>query len=652
MQIVCLIWQKCVAMCDESINNLSKTNKERLKKLKITSLLQFVITHTPKSYTNTTLSTTLNLHQNGVFKVYIHDTQMLGFGKNTRFRIDATMSDFNEPLQMIIFHPQVFHKKIFTPHTQMYIMGKLEMYNHQYSIIQPKIIKHINTISLSFKTTALTAKSMQELCTEFVSIENLMQEGLPQKIAQKIYEIFSPNPTFFAAFSVQNALPQEYLNALKFAEIYNYLNLLSRKKRYFPALYQCNNDISTFIHSLPFTLTQGQKQAIADIQMDLSKNIAARRLIMGDVGCGKTLVILCAVMIAYPYKSILMTPTTILATQIYEEAKRLLPDFVHCHLITAKTKKLSDETKNAHFIIGTQALLYREFELEDLALVMSDEQHRFGTNQRYSLEKIASNKENLPNLLESATDSKHTKSRPHSLQFSATPIPRTLAMINTQFIDLSVIKDLPFKKDISTSIIDKSHFKMMFAHLKDEVAKGHQAIIVYPLVEESEHLDYLSLSEGIGFWQKHFNNVYSTFGKDKNKTQVMSDFADNGSLLLATTLIEVGISLPKVSTIVIVAPERLGLATLHQLRGRVSRNGLKGYCYLYTHQPQNERLKAFCETLSGFDIAELDLKYRNSGDLLSGERQSGDEFIYIDMSTDSKIIEEAKMLLNSPHHVF
>ncbi len=123
-------------------------------------------------------------------------------------------------------------------------------------------------------------------------------------------------------------------------------------------------------------------------------------------------------------------------------------------------------------------------------------------------------------------------------------------------------------------------------------------------------------------------------------------------MLLATTLIEVGISLPKVSTIVIVAPERLGLATLHQLRGRVSRNGLKGYCYLYTHQPQNERLKAFCETLSGFDIAELDLKYRNSGDLLSGERQSGDEFIYIDMSTDSKIIEEAKMLLNSPHHVF
>ena len=655
-------------MYETNIDNLSKTNKERLKKLKINSLLQFVITHTPKSYINTTLSTALTAGQVGVFRVYIASAQMLGFGKNARFVVNATMCDFDTWLQITIFHVQSFQKKIFVPHAHIYIMGKIELYGHRYAMSHPKVIKNINTISLQFKTTALTAKSMQGLIDEFVSMENLLQSGLPKERAQRIYEIFHPDNAFCAAFRAQNTFPKEYMEALKFSEIYHYLRTLSRKKRYFPSLYQCKNDIAPFIQSLPFALTKGQQHAIAEIQEYLGKTIAARRLSMGDVGRGKTRVILCAVMMCYPHKSILMAPTTILATQIYEEARRLLPDSVRCHLITAKSKAISNEVQEAHFIIGTQALLYREFELEDLALVMSDEQHRFGTNQRHYLEKMA-NKENIPNLFESSISAKSNvpketndkkakdkdfhmelpdskKARAHSLQFSATPIPRTLAMINAQFVDLSVIRDLPFKKDISTCIVDKSCFKAMFAHLQDEVAKGHQAIIVYPLVEESEHLDYLSLNEGQGFWQKHFENVYCTFGKDKNKTQVMSDFAANGSLLLATTLIEVGISLPRVSTIVIVAPERLGLATLHQLRGRVSRNGLKGYCYLYTHQPQIERLKAFCETLSGFDIAELDLKYRNSGDLLSGERQSGDEFIYIDIGNDESIIAEAKTLIN------
>lgn len=223
-------------------------------------------------------------------------------------------------------------------------------------------------------------------------------------------------------------------------------------------------------------------------------------------------------------------------------------------------------------------------------------------------------------------------------------------MINSQLIQISVIKDLPFKKEINTIIMDKTDFKNLILHLKCEINKGHQAIIVYPLVEESQKLDYLSLSEGLGFWNKHFEGVYSTSGKDKEKQKIINEFAQKGSLLLATTLIEVGISLPKVSTIVIVAPERLGLATLHQLRGRVSRNGLKGYCYLYTHHPENERLKAFTSTLNGFEIAELDLKYRNAGDLLSGERQSGDEFSYFDMAQDEEILKSATSLLQNHSH--
>lgn len=629
-------------MYDETIHTLSKTNQSRLKKLKITSLLEFIITHTPKSYTNTTLCESPVLGADGVYKVYIHNIQTQGFGKSTYLKIYANMVDFRESIEMIVFHPKVFHKKIFISHSHIYVMGKLEIHNNTYSMVQPKVITQINTIISHFKTTLLNTKSMNELAKEFVSIENLAHCNIPPQISQKIYEIFTPNNAFCLAWSEQNSFPKEYINALKFVEIYRYLRLLSAKKRHFPARYICDNDITPFINALPFGLTLGQQQAIEDIQKDLSKNIAAKRIIMGDVGCGKTIVILSAVMMSYPHISILMAPTTILAKQLYEEARRLLPTFVKVHLVTSKSKKIDEQAKDAHFIIGTQALLYREFALENLALVMSDEQHRFGTKERHSLEKMAQEQDSI-----NFSESKGMRSKVHVLQFSATPIPRTLAMINAQFIDQSFIRDMPFKKDISTIMVDKNGFKTMFSHLQQEISKGNQALIVYPLVEESERLDYLSLSEGLGFWQRHFENVYCTFGKDKNKMQVIHDFALNGSLLLATTLIEVGISLPKVSTIVIVAPERLGLATLHQLRGRVSRNGLKGYCYLYTHQPTNERINAFCNTLSGFDIAELDLKYRNSGDLLSGSRQSGDEFIYIDVGNDGDIIDQAKAVLNN-----
>ncbi|MDE6958605.1 MAG: ATP-dependent DNA helicase RecG, partial [Helicobacter apodemus] len=170
----------------------------------------------------------------------------------------------------------------------------------------------------------------------------------------------------------------------------------------------------------------------------------------------------------------------------------------------------------------------------------------------------------------------------------------------------------------------------------------YQIIIVYPLVEEGKDADYVPLKEGEIFWKKHFQGVYVTYGKDKAKELVLEEFRDKGNILLATTLIEVGISLPKLSTIVIVGAERLGLATLHQLRGRVSRNGLKGYCFLYTNKDKIERLERFCQIQNGFEIAKLDLQYRNSGDLLNGEQQSGKQFLWISLSSDESIIKIAK----------
>jgi ATP-dependent DNA helicase RecG len=238
------------------------------------------------------------------------------------------------------------------------------------------------------------------------------------------------------------------------------------------------------------------------------------------------------------------------------------------------------------------------------------------------------------------------ESRAHFLQFSATPIPRTMSLIQSSLVDFSFIKELPFKKDITTKIINKSYFKKLIEHINSQIKQAHQTIIVYPLVEESEIIEYLSIDEAKNYWQKNFKNVFVTHGKDKDKEEVISRFKEKGDILLSTTVVEVGISLPRLTTIVIVAPERLGLATLHQLRGRVSRNGLKGYCFLYTNNMNNKRLKDFSKTLNGFEIAELDLKYRQSGDIIKGEQQSGKSFRWIDLSSDEDIVKEAKRALN------
>jgi ATP-dependent DNA helicase RecG len=232
--------------------------------------------------------------------------------------------------------------------------------------------------------------------------------------------------------------------------------------------------------------------------------------------------------------------------------------------------------------------------------------------------------------------------QPHFLQFSATPIPRTLSMMQASIIDISTIKEMPFKKDIETKIITKTDFPDLIDHIKEEIAEDKQVIVVYPLVQESEVIDYQSIDEAKGYWLKNFDSVYVTHGKDKEKEEVLENFRDDGKILLATTLIEVGVSLPRLSIIVLVAPERLGLATLHQLRGRVSRNGLKGYCYLFTKKPDNDRLEAFSQTIDGFEIAELDLAYRQGGDLLRGDIQSGKHFKWFDPKSDMKILEYAK----------
>ena len=186
----------------------------------------------------------------------------------------------------------------------------------------------------------------------------------------------------------------------------------------------------------------------------------------------------------------------------------------------------------------------------------------------------------------------------------------------------------------------------MLSHIKEEIAQEHQVLIIYPLVEESTEVPYQSLEESRAFWEGKFEDVYVTHGKDNKKEEVLLEFREKGNILLATTVVEVGISLPRLTLIVIVGAERLGLATLHQLRGRVGRNGLKSWCYLYSNFNASERLTQFTQTTNGFDIAKLDLKFRDSGDILDGTIQSGQKFKWLDMGEDEEIVVRAKNRVN------
>ena len=532
--------------------------------------------------------------------------------------ITMFVHNFGHRIEGVLFHPKPYMLRPFTQGERALFYGRIECRQGKCQMSHPQKIPSAGTLTPKYKTV-LRSDVMTRIAERYITRENLLEDGLPLRIAESLIQVHFPSA------APEKMPPPGQLYALKYAELYSYMRALKGKRRYFQALTPLTSEWRSWAMRLPFMLTEEQIGAIEAIEQDFRKPHAAKRMVVGDVGAGKTMVILAAMQMASPHRSILMAPTTILANQLYDEARKYLPGKT-IRLVTNATSKKT-VLKDADVLIGTHALLYRD--LPEAALIMVDEQHRFGTNQRHQLEKLLS---------------QGTK-RPHFLQFSATPIPRTQAMIDSAHIDVSLITKTPFIKDITTKVIRKEDFPSLLNHIKTEIAQKHQVLLVYPLVEESESLGYQSIEEARGYWEKHFQNVYVTHGKDKEKEAILETFRDKGDILLATTVVEVGISLPRLTTVVIVGAERLGLATLHQLRGRVSRNGLKGWCYLYTNLPRSDRLEAFIETDNGFNIAALDLKFRKSGDLLKGSIQSGKKFMWADLAEDEAIVAEVKKVL-------
>ncbi len=590
--------------------------KQLFTKLKIYSLLDLALI-IPTSYNDTTLSKSLVLGQVHTLEAKVIESSVYG-GK---LRVTFTLTDSGRRLSSTFFRATPYHHKEFSVGSAHVIQGKLEEYKGYLQMPQPKSIKQIGKITPKYKTV-LKESSIVSLMECYITEKNLYNEGLDSKEVATLMLLHFPKS--IEVIYENNSLKAELKDRLKFIEAFNHLKKLQGKRVDFPALRALNGDIEPFISHLPFTLTAEQLSVISDIREDVAReDKACKRMVVGDVGSGKTMVILASVMMAYPHKSILMAPTSLLALQLYEEACKHLPSWVKVALVMQGRDK--GDYVEADFVIGTHALLYKE-DLPRASLVMVDEQHRFGTQQRQSLETLVSTQTH----------------KAHFIQFSATPIPRTQAMMQSELLDVSLITTTPFEREVLTQTISKEDFPDLLEHIKEEIAQEHQVLIIYPLVEASSEVPYQSLEESRGFWEKKFEHVYVTHGKDKHKEDVLLEFREKGNILLATTVVEVGISLPKLTLIVIVGAERLGLATLHQLRGRVGRNGLKSWCYLYSNKKENFRLQQFTQTTNGFDIAKLDLKFRDSGDILDGTIQSGQKFKWLDMAEDEEIVAYAK----------
>ncbi len=400
-------------------------------------------------------------------------------------------------------------------------------------------------------------------------------------------------------------------------------------------------------NSLPFNPTSAQKRVLKDISTDLQKDTAMSRLVQGDVGCGKTAVAFGAIWLTAlsGYQTSMMAPTEILAVQHYENALKILgPLGISCRLLTGSTRakerrEILQELKNGQCdaVFGTHALISKDVEYGKLGLVITDEQHRFGVNQRSSLQQKG----------------KATERVPHVLVMSATPIPRTLALILYGDLDLSVIDELPGGRvPVKTRLVPESKRNDMYRFLRNEISKGKQAYIVCPLVDEDDEKQELHSAKALydSLKQNELTGlrIGLTWGgqKTEEKNSVLHDFSSGlYDVLVSTTVIEVGVNNPNATIMIIENAERYGLSQLHQLRGRVGRGSDESWCFLFAEP--SERLKVFCSTNDGFVIAQKDLEIRGPGDLL-GTRQSGESGNNL-LFTDIRLLDEVTQCVQQLH---
>ncbi len=589
-------------------------------------------------------------------------------GQGFKKRLKASLSDTSGSIDLVWFQGITWVVKSLIPNRAYTVFGKLSVFNGQYSIVHPEL----ELIDPNAAQQPVS-KTMQPV---YPSTEKLRNRGLNNrafaKLAQALFEKLTPQdlpeilPTpivqqyqlisRFDAYQ-QMHFPQSDTHRqlaerrLKWEELFITQLRIQRLKVHhhkqqgwvFEKVGNHFNDF--FKNHLPFELTQAQKRVVKEIRQDTQSGIQMNRLVQGDVGSGKTMVAFMSMLLALDndFQSCLMAPTEILAQQHFQGFKDLLSTMdIPVTLLTGSVKGkerkqiLEGLAKGIYpIVIGTHALVEEAVQFHNLGLAVIDEQHRFGVTQRAKLWE----KNKMP---------------PHVLVMTATPIPRTLAMTVYGDLDVSIIDELPpGRKPIQTMHRSENFRPKVMQFIKQEIDKGRQIYIVYPLIDESEKLAYESLNanyEQIKAWfPDHKYKIAMVHGRqppDERERNMKRFVQGDAHILVATTVIEVGVNVPNASVMVIESAERFGLSQLHQLRGRVGRGAEKSFCILLTgyelSQESRRRMSIMSQTNDGFLIAEEDLKMRGPGDLY-GTRQSGAmNFKIADIVKDVDLMEETK----------
>ncbi len=567
-------------------------------------------------------------------------------GTGHKQRLTATFSDARGSIDLIWFKGIQYIEKSIIRGKEYIIYGKPNLYNHSWTIAHPDIedpMRVKSGMQTNFeahytipdvKNSKFTNKAILKLQQ---SLWAVIKQPLPETLPQYLISNFHLMSLTDALRAIHLPKSEDEISKararLKFEELfYIQLNILRYKKDKMEksqgfVFKEVGEVFNTFYSKyLPFPLTGAQKRVIKEIRQDFLTGRQSNRLIQGDVGSGKTLVALMSMLLAIDngYQACIMAPTEILAKQHYDTIKAFLKDMpVEVSLLMGSTsakqrrqihKSLEDGSLN--ILVGTHALIEDDVVFKNLGLAVIDEQHRFGVAQRAKLYK------------------KNPVKPPHVLVMTATPIPRTLSMTLYGDLDVSVIDELPpGRKPIKTVHSYDSKRMMVFKFLKEQIDEGRQVYIVYPLIEESKAFDYKDLTDGVeaitrAFPQPQYNIsvVHGKLKPDEKDYQMQRFAKGETQIMVATTVIEVGVNVPNATIMVIESAEKFGLSQLHQLRGRVGRGGGQSYCILMSayqlSADARKRLDIMCETTDGFKISEEDLKLRGPGDM-DGTQQSG-----------------------------
>ena len=567
-----------------------------------------------------------------------------------RFRANMTALTFramsNKKMIAVMIFNRTFLKTQLRPGTTITVIGKYDALKNTViaSDIKFEKIKTGAIETVYHLTSGLTSKALKKYISEALTIFDDYTDYIPDYLNEK-YNFISKKEAIKLIHEPQNKddvkkaqLKLKYEELFEFMFKINYLKELNKDNKVEYIRNIDPEDVNEFIRSLPFELTPDQDKAIEDIYNDMTSSKRMNRMLQGDVGSGKTIISIIAAYINHlaKYQTALMAPTEVLAYQHYENIKNVLSgtNMRIDILVGSMKKKEKDEVVEKlakgkiDFLIGTHALLSENVVFKNLGLVITDEQHRFGVNQRASLK----NKGILPD----------------TLYMSATPIPRTFALTIYGDMDISNIKTKPKgRKEIKTIVKSEKELVDVYELLKKEIDEHHQAYIVSPLIEDSEVIDLTTVNEIKRNIDLYFNkNIKSAIMHGKlskaDKDKIMNDFkAGKIDVLISTTVIEVGIDVKNATMMIIYDAERFGLATLHQLRGRVGRNEFESTCILIGDK-NNKRLQVLEESNDGFYITEKDYEMRGEGDLF-GVKQSGDmQFKIANLHTDMKILLQAR----------